>query len=82
MAHFLPKSTTQDNKIRTAQENLHEAQSWRGRLGYFLAELAPQAEKIPTMAERLNQVSRCKCRLGCLLGRAPHPREQHSNRAP
>ena len=43
MAHFLPKSTTQDNKIRTAQENLHEAQSWRGRLGYFLAELAPSS---------------------------------------
>ena len=43
MAHFLPKSTTQDNKIRTALENLREAQSWRGRLGYFPGRTGPSS---------------------------------------
>ena len=43
MAHFLPKSTTQYNKIRRAQENLCEAQTWRGRLGYFPGRTGPSS---------------------------------------
>ena len=35
VVNFQPKSTAQDEKIRTGQKHLREAQFWYSRLGYF-----------------------------------------------
>ena len=43
MVNYPPKSTARDEKVRMAQKNLHEAQSWRSRLGYFPSRLVPSS---------------------------------------
>ena len=48
MVNLPPKSTTQNETIRTGQKNLHEAQLWRSRLGY------PPGGRAPSSPENTN----------------------------